>query len=166
MAKAVHSISPYREKAEKLAQELTKLILIVEDSDEDFEAICRIMRQASMAHPIFRCSDGEEALDYLYHQGNYTPQNAPKPAIIILDLNLPGTDGREVLAEIKHDERLKLIPVIAWTTSSNPRDVEVCYRDGVNAYILKPIDITTLVKTVQSFMSFWLEIALLPNWGE
>jgi CheY-like chemotaxis protein len=139
-------------------------ILVIEDSDEDFEAFGRMMRKASIVNPIYRCADGDEALDFLYHSGEYSDlAKAPRPSMILLDLNLPGTDGREVLEQIKQDNDLKIIPVVIFTTSSNPRDIEVCYRHGVNGYILKPININKLMRTVQVFIDYWFEAVILPD---
>lgn len=95
----------------------TQPILVIEDSDEDFEALQRMMRHQQVVNPIFRCTDGDDALDFLYHTGAYQePQFAPRPSFILLDLNLPGTDGREVLEQIKQDQNLKKIPVVVFTT--------------------------------------------------
>ena len=139
-------------------------LLAIEDSDEDFEAFVRTMQKSSLATPIYRCIDGDEALDFLYHTGKYTEEaTAPRPSLILLDLNLPGTDGREVLKQLKEDENLKTIPVVVFTTSSNPKDIEVCYRYGVNGYILKPIDIDKLRKTIQVFINYWFEAIVLPD---
>ncbi len=85
------------------------------------------------------------------------------PSLILLDLNLPGTDGREVLEEIKQDEKLKIIPVIVFTTSSNPKDIESCYRFGVNSYVLKPINIDKSKEVMQSIVDYWFNIAVLPE---
>ncbi|MBV9124993.1 MAG: response regulator, partial [Planctomycetes bacterium] len=102
-------------------------ILLVEDSPEDYEATVRVLRKSGLANPIFRCVDGDDALDFLHHRGAYAdPARAPRPSIILLDLNLPGTDGREVLTDIKRDEHLKLIPVIVLTTSRDERDISSC----------------------------------------
>jgi len=142
----------------------TQPLLVVEDSDEDFEAFGRMLRKAAIANPIYRCTDGDEALDFLYHTGEYIDfGKAPRPGIILLDLNLPGTDGREVLEKIKQDEILKVIPVVVFTTSSNPKDIEVCYRYGVNGYILKPIDIKQLMRTIQVLIDYWFEAVVLPD---
>ena len=144
--------------------DLTQPLLVIEDSDEDFEALVRILRNSSISNPIYRCTDGDDALDFLYHTGEYVDSaRAPRPAIILLDLNLPGTDGREVLEQIKKDEELKTIPVVVFTTSSNPKDIEVCYRYGVNGYIVKPIDIKKLMKTLQVFIDYWFESVILPD---
>jgi CheY-like chemotaxis protein len=142
----------------------TQPLLVIEDSDEDFEAFGRMIRRSSVPNPIYRCTDGDDALDFLYRTGEYIdPANAPRPGIILLDLNLPGTDGREVLEEIKQDDELKIIPVVVFTTSSNPRDIEACYQHGVSGYIVKPIDINQLMRTVQIFLNYWFEAVVLPE---
>ena len=142
----------------------TQALLVIEDSDEDFEAFGRIMRKSSVTNPIYRCIDGDDALDFLYHTGEYIDlAKAPRPSIILLDLNLPGTDGREVLEQLKQDDEFKTIPVVVFTTSSNPKDIEVCYQYGVNGYILKPIDVNKLTRTLQVFIDYWFEAVLLPD---
>lgn len=147
-----------------MTSKLAPSLLIIEDSDEDFEAFGRMMQKSSVVVPIYRCTDGDDALDFLYHTGEYTDlEQAPRPAIILLDLNLPGTDGRDVLKQIKRDENLKSIPTVVFTTSSNPKDIEVCYRHGVNGYILKPIDINKLMRTLQVFIEYWFEAVILPD---
>jgi CheY-like chemotaxis protein len=139
-------------------------LLIVEDSDEDFFAFERVLRKLAFDLPIYRCVDGEEALNFLYHVGDYAiAAKAPRPRMILLDLNLPGTDGREVLEQIKQDETLKTIPVVVFTTSENPKDVEVCYQSGANGYVVKPIDIQKLTQTVQVVMDYWFNANTLPD---
>lgn len=139
-------------------------LLVIEDSDEDFEALGRLMRQSSVLHPVHRCLDGDEALDFLYHKGKYGESlPVPRPSIILLDLNLPGTDGREVLELIKQDDSLKTIPVVVFTTSSNPKDIETCYQYGASGYILKSMDINQLKKKIQNFLKYWLETVILPE---
>jgi CheY-like chemotaxis protein len=142
--------------------------LVVEDSDVDFEALQRIMANSAAASiPMFRCLDGDDALDFLYNTGEYADASqAPRPAMILLDLNLPGTDGREVLDEIKQNEELKIIPIVIFTTSSNPKDIEICYRKGVNSYIIKPIDVNKLKITIQTLINYWFEIVSLPELGQ
>lgn len=143
---------------------ISQPLLVIEDSDEDFEALHRVMQRQAVINPIFRCTDGDEALEFLYHTGLYSdPQTYPRPSIILLDLNLPGTDGREVLEQIKQDENLKIIPVVVFTTSSNPKDIEICYQYYVTSYILKPINMKRLVETIQSFVTYWLDIVILPD---
>jgi CheY-like chemotaxis protein len=144
--------------------EASRPILLVEDSPEDFEITVRAFRRTNMANPIHRCTDGEDALDYLYQRGTYAdPALAPRPAIILLDLNLPGTDGREVLAEIKQHERLKLIPVVVLTTSADEVDIRNCYLAGANSFVQKPVDLAGFIAAVQRLKDYWFEIVLLPK---
>lgn len=140
------------------------LLLIVEDSNEDFEAFQRFLRQSPLIIPVYRCLSGDQALAFLYHTDDYTdPQSAPRPGLILLDLNLPGTDGREVLRRIKQDDDLKLVPVVIFTTSNNPKDIEACYRQGVNSYIIKPVDFSLLKRSIQTLLDYWFDITMLPN---
>jgi CheY-like chemotaxis protein len=146
--------------------ESQQAILLVEDSPEDFEATVRALRKSGLANPIVRCQDGDEALDYLHRRGRYAdPAAAPRPGIILLDLNLPGTDGRDVLREIKGDESLRLIPVVILTTSTDDRDVDRCYRDGANSYIKKPVDLEGFIEAIQRLTDFWFEVVILPRPG-
>jgi CheY-like chemotaxis protein len=134
-------------------------LLIVEDSDEDFEAFLRGWRKSGVNNPIYRCENGDEALDFLFRHGKYVDNIlSPCPGLILLDLNLPGTDGREVLMEIKRDADLKNIPVVVFTTSTNPKDLEICYQNGANSYIVKPIDIQALLNTVEALVEYWFGI--------
>jgi len=145
-------------------ESLSQPILLVEDSPEDFETTERAFRRSGLKNPIFRCADGDEALDYLHHRGRYAePENAPRPGVILLDLNLPGTDGREVLAEIKNDPQLKQIPVIVLTTSKDERDVEACYRCGANSYVQKPVDVDGFMKAIERLNDYWFEVVILPK---
>lgn len=139
-------------------------LLVVEDSDEDFEAFYRGWQKAAVTTPIFRCSSGDEVLDFLYRNGKYADSaDIPRPALILLDLNLPGTDGREVLSTIKQDVHLKSIPIVIFTTSSNPKDLEDCYKQGVNSYIIKPIDVTKLMHSIDILVKYWFQINSLPE---
>ena len=138
-------------------------ILLVEDTPEDAEATLRAFKKAGMANPIFHCTDGDDALDYLRQRGKYDAQKAPRPGMILLDLNMPGTDGREVLSEIKADEKLRQIPVIVLTTSADERDIQSCYRDGANSYIQKPVDMKGFLESIQRLVDYWYHIVLLPK---
>ncbi|MCT4368046.1 MULTISPECIES: response regulator [Synechococcaceae] len=139
-------------------------MLVVEDSNEDFEAFQRYARRSPLRIPIYRCVDGDHALSFLYRTGRYVdPKQAPRPNLILLDLNLPGTDGREVLQKVKRDENLKTIPVVILTTSSNPKDIEACYRWGANSYMVKPMDSDRLKHGVQSLINYWFNTTLLPT---
>jgi two-component system response regulator len=139
-------------------------ILLVEDSPEDYEATERAFRRAGLKNPIHRCSDGDEALDYLYRRGRYAdPAAAPTPGIILLDLNLPGTDGREVLETVKAEESLRRIPVIVLTTSSDERDIRACYDAGANSYIQKPVDLDGFMQAIERLKGYWFEVVILPR---
>ena len=140
-------------------------LLVIEDSDEDFEALRRILqRHCAIDIELQRCIDGDDALDFLYRTGRYKEHSSIKlPNVILLDLNLPGTDGREFLYEIKQDETLKLIPVVVLTSSSSPRDIQTCYRYGVNSYLLKPMDTERFKASINSFATYWFTTVLLPN---
>lgn len=139
-------------------------ILLVEDSPEDFEATQRALRKSGLKNPLYRCADGDEALDYLFRRGAYSdPDTSPCPGIILLDLNLPGTDGREVLSEIKRHDSLKKIPVVVLTTSSDERDIDACYRAGANSYVQKPVDMDGFLKAIERLHGYWLEVVILPK---
>ncbi|WP_068817595.1 response regulator [Phormidesmis priestleyi] len=140
------------------------LLLVIEDSNEDFEAFQRYVRRSPLTIPIYHCVDGDDALAFLDRTGRYSdPQSAPRPGLILLDLNLPGTDGREVLRKIKQDEILKVIPVVVFTTSNNPKDIEACYRQGVNSYIVKPMDFNRLKHSIQILIDYWFDTTILPT---
>lgn len=139
-------------------------ILIVEDNDVDYRQTIRAFREAHLANPVYRCVDGEDALDFLFHRGRYSdPKSAPRPSIILLDLNMPGTGGREVLAQIKADPELRSIPVIVLTTSEAPVDIEACYQAGANSYVKKPVGFENYIRAVRMLDQYWFHIAILPD---
>ena len=141
-----------------------ELILLVEDNNEDFETTKRALRKAGLRNNLRRCEDGDEALDYLRRRGKYAdPKTSPRPGIILLDLNLLGTDGREVLREIKTDKRLRTIPVIVLTTSDDERDIQYCYNSGANSYLHKQVDLTGFYAAIQRLKDYWFEIVILPR---
>jgi len=139
-------------------------LLVVEDSDEDFATLIRVIdRVSTLKITIHRCIDGDDALDFLNLEGEYSSiEVRPSPNLIILDLNLPGTDGREVLATIKHHENLKTIPVVILTTSSNPKDIDICYQSGANSYMLKPMKLAHLSESVRMMLDYWFKATILP----
>ena len=141
-------------------------VLLVEDSPEDYEATVRGLEKAGLKNKIFRCVDGEDALDFLYHRGAYQePSTSPRPGIILLDLNLPGTDGREVLTEIKGDKCLHTIPIVILTTSSDEQDIRDCYENGANSYIKKPVDLEGFMLAMSRLNDYWLHVVVLPKDG-
>ena len=138
-------------------------ILLVEDSDEDHLALVRALDGMSAVASLHRCTRGEEALDYLRGQGRFAdPGKAPRPALILLDLNLPGMDGRDLLAEIRSDEDLRSIPVVIVTTSRHHRDVEWCYQHGANGYHVKAIDYAKFRDEMRLLVAYWLSVCVLP----
>jgi CheY-like chemotaxis protein len=113
---------------------------------------------------VHRCTTGDQALNYLYRREEYTDAAlAPRPNLILLDLNLPGTDGRALLAVIKDDEDLRAIPVIVLTTSSNPKDIATCYQRGANSYLIKPVDYARFKQSLQTLVDYWFRVAVLPG---
>ncbi len=142
-------------------------ILIVEDSPEDLEATVRVLRRSGLKNNIYHCRDGDETLDYLYRRGRYAdPVSSPRPGIILLDLNMPGTDGREVLETIKTDKRLRPIPVVVLTTSGDERDIHMSYERGANSYIQKPVGLDGFVRAITMLKGYWFEISVLPKGEE
>jgi CheY-like chemotaxis protein len=136
-------------------------ILIVEDNGGDLRLIREVLNESKISNQIFAVRDGEEALDFLFRRGKYS--NASTPDLIILDLNLPKIDGREVLAEIKVDPELKKIPVVVMTMSQSDEDILKVYSLHANCFVTKPIDLDQFIKVVKSIEDFWLTIVKLPS---
>lgn len=139
-------------------------ILLVEDSEDDYEATSRAFQKTNLKNPIVWVSSGEEALRYLYHEGPFAgEQDSERPGLILLDLNMPGMDGRRVLRKIKEDPQLRSIPVVVLTTSSDERDIRNSYADGASTYIQKPVSFEGLIEAIRSLKEYWFEIAILPK---
>ena len=130
-------------------------ILLVEDNAGDVRLTREALREADVSVELTAVADGEQALATL--RGD-----APRPDLILLDLNLPKKNGLEVLEEIKGDPALRTIPVIMLTTSSSARDIRACYERGVNCYVVKPLDLDDFTRLVQAINGFWFEVAVLP----
>ena len=139
-------------------------ILLVEDSPIDTELTVEALREAKMRNHLNTVEDGVQALAFLRRQGQFA--NAPRPDLIMLDLNLPRRDGREVLAEIKADQDLRTIPVVVLTTSRAEQDVLRAYNLHANCYITKPVDFEQFLDVVRSIESFWLFVVTLPPNGQ
>jgi chemotaxis family two-component system response regulator Rcp1 len=135
-------------------------ILLVEDNPGDVELTAVALRQGKVYNQMHVVEDGEAALAFLRRQAPYA--GAPRPDVILLDLNLPRKDGREVLAEIKADEGLKQIPVIVLTTSAAEEDILRAYNLAVNCYITKPVDLDQFIKVVKAIEDFWFTVVKLP----
>jgi len=142
----------------------TRPLLILEDNNEDFATLQRLMRKQGLTNPVFHCVTGQEVLDFLRYQGPFNdPASAPRPALILLDLNVPGKDGRTVLQEIKSDKELKHIPVAIFSTSANTKDVALCYAYGANTYLVKPVDLEKLTRNLRVFFEYWLTVSVLRD---
>jgi len=136
-------------------------VLLVEDSPSDANLTIREFSKAKIANKLHWVDNGEDAMDYLYGRGEFI--NAARPDLILLDLNLPGMDGREVLVEVKSDADLKKIPIVILTTSTDEEDVLRSYNLNANCYISKPIDINEFMLAVQRINEFWLTTVKLPH---
>ena len=142
----------------------SQTILIVEDSDDDYMATVRAFKKANLINPVQRCTNGDQAIDYLLQRGEFSdPAKAPRPNIILLDLNLPGTDGKEVLRIIKSNPDLQKIPVIVLTTSNAEQDIEQCYAAGANSYVQKPVDLVGFIQSVARLTDYWFNVSILPK---
>ena len=136
-------------------------ILLVEDNEGDIGLIEEVFEEAKIRNTLHIAEDGEEAILFLRGEGKFS--GSPRPDTILLDLNLPKKDGREVLREIKEDNNLKNIPVVVLTTSRAERDILRSYDLHANAYVTKPLDFDQLIKVVKSIENFWLEVVNLPT---
>jgi chemotaxis family two-component system response regulator Rcp1 len=135
-------------------------ILLVEDNPGDVRLTLEALRDSKMSNNMNVVEDGVEAMAFLRQEGEYA--NAPRPDVILLDLNLPKKDGREVLAEVKADENLRRIPVVVLTTSQAEEDILRTYDLQANCYVTKPLDLDQFIKVVRSIEEFWLTIVKLP----
>lgn len=136
-------------------------ILLVEDNEGDARLAKEALRDSKIRNTIHHVSDGEAAIAFLRREGSF--RNVPTPDLVLLDLNLPRKDGREVLAEVKADGDLKRIPVVILTVSSAEEDVLRSYNLHANCYITKPLDLAQFMKVVHSIEDFWLTIVKLPS---
>jgi len=135
-------------------------ILLVEDSPGDVRLTQEAFKECKVRNDLHVVTDGEEAMSFLRREGSYA--DSPRPGLILLDLNLPGKDGREVLTEIKADDDLKRIPVVILTVSDAEEDVLKTYNLNANCYVTKPVDLDQFIKVVQTIEDFWLTIVKLP----
>lgn len=135
----------------------TRTVLVVEDSEEDFQTVLDAARRAGLMHPIVRASSGGECLRLL--------RGAPRDRalLVLLDLNTHGLDGREALREIRGDDSLKVLPLVVLSASANPRDLQSCYALGANAYHVKPVDHAQHLQVLQSIFTYWLGSVVLPD---
>ena len=129
-------------------------ILLVEDDPKDTELTMTALEDYNLSNEVVVASDGEEALDYLYHRGKFQRRSGDNPAVMLLDLKLPKVDGLEVLQRVKADDSLKMIPVVVLTSSREERDMVASYKLGVNAYVVKPVDFHEFVNAIKELGVF------------
>lgn len=135
--------------------------LLAEDNPGDVRLTKEALRESKISNNLNVVPDGVEAMAFLHREGRYA--DAPRPDVILLDLNLPKKDGREVLAEVKADLNLRLIPVVIITSSEAEQDVLRTYELHANCYVTKPVDLEQFIKVIQSIETFWLTIVTLPS---
>lgn len=134
-------------------------LLVVEDSDEDFDTVLDAARRSGLKHEIRRAVTADDCLRLL---GEWERERLPEPALVLLDLNTPGTDGRDVLRTIRQNDRLRTLPLVILSTSANPRDVEFCYAAGANAYHTKPVDYPAHLQVLQNIFHYWIHHVTQP----
>jgi chemotaxis family two-component system response regulator Rcp1 len=135
-------------------------VLLVEDNPADVRLTREALKEGKVRNNLHVASDGVEALDFLYRRGTHA--GAPRPDIILLDLNLPRKNGREVLSEVKQDEVLRQIPVVVLTTSEDEEDILRSYQLHANCYVTKPVGLDQFLTVIRQIDSFWLEVVKLP----
>jgi CheY-like chemotaxis protein len=140
------------------------VILMADDDADDRELTRDALEESRLANELHFVADGVELLDYLHHRGVYSlPDSAPRPGVILLDLNMPRKDGREALREIKADPGLRMIPVVVLTTSKAEEDIVRSYDLGANSFISKPVTFAGLVEVVRGLGKYWFDIVELPS---
>jgi CheY-like chemotaxis protein len=143
------------------------VILLADDDEEDRMLACDALTESHLSNAVHCVTDGEDLMDYLHCRGKYLPPAvAPRPGIILLDLNMPKKDGREALREIKANPLLRSIPVVVMTTSKAEEDIFRCYDSGASAYISKAVTFEGLVEVMKGLGRFWFEIVELPREDE
>ncbi len=152
------------QKSERKTRAVPIKILMAEDDPDDRLMVREALQEARIINAIEFVNDGEELLNYLKRQGEFSYlKGEPYPGLIILDLNMPRKDGRTALKEIKADPQLRHIPIVALTTTRADEDINELYAAGINSYIIKPLTFDALVDVMKSITSYWFEIVELPN---
>ncbi len=132
-----------------------KRILLIEDNHLDVEMILSALKEYNLSNEVAVVDDGEEALDYLHQRGRYLMREKGNPIVILLDIKLPKMSGVDVLNHIKTEKTLNCIPVVILTSSKEEQDIDICYKAGANAYVVKPVDFHDFVETVKQLGMFW-----------
>lgn len=139
-------------------------ILLAEDDPDDVVITQRALKKANILNALYVVRDGEEAMEFLEHRGQYaSTEKAPRPGLILLDLNMPRMSGREVLKRVKSNPALRRIPIVILTTSKQEEDILRSYDEGANTYITKPVDFRQFMEIVQALGKYWLGIAEIPT---
>jgi two-component system, response regulator len=139
-------------------------VLLADDDEDDRMMTADALREARISNKLHFVTDGEELIDYLYHRGKYAPPaHAPRPDLLLLDLNMPRKDGREALREMKENPAFRSIPVLVLTTSKTEEDVERIYDLGANSFITKPVTFEGLVQAMKVIGEYWFQIVRLPK---
>ncbi|MGB3946137.1 MAG: response regulator [Candidatus Saccharimonadales bacterium] len=139
------------------------VILMADDDDDDYVLTKKALGESRLLNTLMRVRDGEELIEYLHRRGDYNAENAPRPGVILLDLNMPRKDGREALREIKSDDNLRNIPVVVFTTSKAEEDIYKSYQLGVNSFITKPVTFDNLTEVMRALGNYWFDIVELPK---
>lgn len=143
------------------------VILLADDDEEDRMLACDALAESGLSNDIYCVTDGEDLMDYLHRRGIYTPPaDAPRPGLILLDLNMPKKDGREALREIKSDPNLRQIPVVVLTTSKADEDILRSYDSGASSFVSKPVTFEGLVSLMKGLGRYWFEMVDLPRQEE
>lgn len=143
------------------------VILLADDDEEDRMLACDALAESRLSNDITTVTDGEDLMDYLHRRGKYAPPvEAPRPGLILLDLNMPKKDGREALREIKSDPELRQISVVVLTTSKAEEDIYSSYDSGASSFISKPVTFEGLVEVMRGLGHYWFEIVDLPRQHE
>lgn len=141
-----------------------KTILLVEDNPQDEILILRSLRKVNLANQVDVARDGQQALDYLFREGEFSERDGPElPMVVLLDINLPRVNGLEVLERIRGDQRTRLLPVVILTSSDEERDRLKSYENGANSFVRKPLDFTEFAESVASLGVYWLAINIAPK---
>ena len=139
------------------------VILMADDDEDDILLTQKALQKGKLLNTLYSVQDGEELLDYLFQRGEYTdPATAPRPGLILLDLNMPKKDGREALREIKSHAALQDIPIVVFTTSKAEEDIYRSYKLGVNSFITKPVTFENMIEVMQALGKYWFEVVTLP----
>lgn len=140
-----------------------KTILLVEDNPQDEKLILRTLRRINLANEVFVVRDGQQALDYLFREGDFAMREGGNPTVVMLDVNLPRVSGIEVLDRLRHDERTHLLPIVMLTSSDEEQDRMKSYEGGANSFVRKPLDFAQFAETVAQLGVYWLAVNQAPG---